>query len=91
MHQRSVFTEMNVWIKYLYWTGEYPCTTDHAASSRTQTLRRSKSPQLLIKKHQMISNHSEKYREKKDTINVVEDCSHYVLGELKTALTCLKQ
>ena len=39
----------------------------------------------------MISNHSQKYREKKDTINVVKDCSHCDLRRTETVLTCLKQ
>ena len=34
VHQRSVFTKMNVWIQYLYWTGEYPTGPDDPRCSK---------------------------------------------------------
>ncbi|XP_027037531.1 uncharacterized protein LOC113665987 [Pocillopora damicornis] len=33
---RSVFTKMNVWIQYLYWTGEYPKGPDDPRCSKFQ-------------------------------------------------------
>ena len=36
VHQRSVFTKMNVWIQYLYWTGEYPKGPDDPRCSKFQ-------------------------------------------------------
>ncbi|CAH3128101.1 unnamed protein product [Pocillopora meandrina] len=33
---RSVFTKMNVWIQYLYWTGEYPTGPDDLRCSNFQ-------------------------------------------------------
>ncbi|CAH3128096.1 unnamed protein product, partial [Pocillopora meandrina] len=33
---RSVFTKMNVWIQYLYWTGEYPTGPDDLRCSKFQ-------------------------------------------------------
>ena len=34
VNQRSVFTKMNVWIQYLYWTGEYPTGPDDPRCSK---------------------------------------------------------
>ena len=33
-------------------------------------------------KHQVISNHRENFKEKKDTINAVEDCNHCDLWKI---------
>ena len=76
---------MNVWIQYLYWAGEYPKGLDDAGCSKFQDPD-SEAEQVLI----AISNHSENYREKKNTINVVEDCSHCDLRRTENGSHLLK-